>query len=133
MGSEALVQAAIDKTIWYDRHSNDDLDEEKEEKTDLGFKANAVLLVAHRLSTVINADKIAVIDKGKIVEFGNHDELLRNKEGVYHKLVERQIQRESNQINQEKESEEEDDNDKGKKKKQKVKKDAVSDDIDSLF
>merc|ERR1712129_204216 len=117
--SEALVQAAIDKTIWYDRNSVD-LNEEKEEKTDLGFKANAVLLVAHRLSTVINADKIAVIDKGKIVEFGNHDELLRNKEGVYHKLVERQIQRESNQINQEKESEEEDD-DKGKKKN--VKKD----------
>merc|ERR1712154_159218 len=115
--SEALVQAAIDKTIWYDRKSNDD--DEEEEKTDLGFKANAVLLVAHRLSTVINADKIAVIDKGKIVEFGNHEELLKNKEGVYHKLVERQIQRESNQINQEKETEEEDDdgeNDKSKKK-----------------
>merc|ERR1712190_293684 len=105
-------------------------------KTDLGFKANAVLLVAHRLSTVINADKIAVIDKGQIVEFGNHEELLKNKEGVYHKLVERQIQRESNQINQEKETEEEDDgeNDKGKrKKKKKMKKDVASDDIDSLF
>merc|ERR1712039_1155309 len=42
--SEALVQAAIDKTIWYDRQSDDD--DGDEEKTDLGFKANAVLLVA---------------------------------------------------------------------------------------
>lgn len=129
--SEALVQAAIDKTIWYDEEEEDDqkYDNSKQWK----FKANAVILVAHRLSTVINADKIAVIDKGKIVEFGNHEELLRNKEGVYHKLVERQIQREQNQLNQDAEKLTQDE--KGKKDKTNTKKakQTASDDIDSLF
>merc|ERR1712156_193277 len=52
--SEALVQAAIDRTIWFKREGDGEDDDGDEEKTDLGFKANAVLLVAHRLSTVIN-------------------------------------------------------------------------------
>merc|ERR1719436_503742 len=48
------------------------------------------ILVAHRLSTVINADKIAVIDSGKIVEIGTHTELI-NKKGAYYYLVNNQI------------------------------------------
>ncbi len=43
------------------------------------------LVIAHRLSTVRNADKIVVMDKGKIVEIGNHDELLRSF-GIYNQL-----------------------------------------------
>ena len=143
--SEALVQAAIDKTIWYNDDNDDDSKENNNDDNKYQFKANAVILVAHRLSTVINADKIAVIDKGKIVEFGNHDELLQIKDGVYHKLVERQIQREENQLNQdiveeeqEQEQEEENQQSKDKKKKKKKKKtikkkNVASDDIDSLF
>jgi len=103
--SEALVQAAIDHTIWYQREDDEDGDGDGDDEKydDYAFKANAVILVAHRLSTVINADKIAVIDKGQIVELGNHQELMRNEGGVYRKLVERQIQKESNQLNQERE------------------------------
>ena len=43
------------------------------------------MLVAHRLSTVVNADKIAVIDKGAIVEQGSHSELMAKK-GIYARL-----------------------------------------------
>ncbi|MBF0543633.1 MAG: ABC transporter ATP-binding protein [Candidatus Riflebacteria bacterium] len=46
-------------------------------------------LIAHRLSTVVNANKIVVLSKGKIVEFGKHSELLRMK-GVYSHLYEAQ-------------------------------------------
>ena len=43
------------------------------------------IVIAHRLSTIQNADKILVLDHGKIVEEGSHQELL-NKGGVYHQL-----------------------------------------------
>ncbi|MCC6186856.1 MAG: ATP-binding cassette domain-containing protein, partial [Chitinophagaceae bacterium] len=47
------------------------------------------IVIAHRLSTVRNADEIIVLDKGKIVERGTHDALLLQK-GIYHRLVEMQ-------------------------------------------
>merc|ERR1711992_294410 len=103
--SEALVQAAIDRTIWYNKDEENDDDEKYQDRAfdgkKLGFRANAVILVAHRLSTVIQADKIAVIDKGRIVEVGTHNELKELEGGVYRKLVERQIQRDENQLEQE--------------------------------
>ena len=43
------------------------------------------IIIAHRLSTIHNADHIIVIDRGTIVESGNHAQLM-NKEGLYHKL-----------------------------------------------
>ena len=49
-----------------------------------------VIIVAHRLSTVKNADQIFVMDKGNIVEKGNHLELLSQK-GVYYKLIRNQL------------------------------------------
>jgi ATP-binding cassette subfamily B protein len=44
------------------------------------------IAIAHRLSTLRNADKLVVLDKGKLSEFGTHAQLLENK-GIYYKLV----------------------------------------------
>ena len=55
------------------------------------FKGRTVLVVAHRLSTVKNADKIIVLDKGKVVEEGNHQELVAKK-GAYFTLVKNQLE-----------------------------------------
>ncbi len=45
-----------------------------------------VFAIAHRLSTLRNADKLLVLDKGRVAEFGSHTELLENR-GIYYKLV----------------------------------------------
>ena len=49
------------------------------------------LVIAHRLSTVRNADKIIVLDQGRIVEVGQHDELLQGG-GLYSQLYQRQVE-----------------------------------------
>uniref|UniRef100_A0A1I7SNU5 ABC transporter domain-containing protein n=1 Tax=Bursaphelenchus xylophilus TaxID=6326 RepID=A0A1I7SNU5_BURXY len=49
-----------------------------------------VIVIAHRLSTVEKADKIFVIDKGKVVQEGNHQSLML-EEGLYRQLVQRQL------------------------------------------
>lgn len=51
-----------------------------------------VLVIAHRLSTVKNADRIAVIEKGIVTETGTHDTLMLNENGLYYKLVSKQLQ-----------------------------------------
>lgn len=55
------------------------------------FKGRTVVVVAHRLSTVKNADQIIVIEKGKITETGTHEELTKLK-GDYYKLVKNQLE-----------------------------------------
>ena len=65
--SERVVQAALDEIM------------AKQKRT--------TLVIAHRLSTIRGADKIAVIDQGRVVEEGTHDELLANAEGLYTKLA----------------------------------------------
>ena len=62
--SEKLVQDALEKLM----------------------KNKTSIVIAHRLSTIKNSDKIIVLDSGKIVESGNHDELI-NKNGYYSKLI----------------------------------------------
>jgi ATP-binding cassette, subfamily C, bacteriocin exporter len=42
-------------------------------------KGKTIMLIAHRLSTVINADQICVLNNGKLVKEGTHSELLRRK------------------------------------------------------
>lgn len=54
-------------------------------------QGRTVVVVAHRLSTVRNADKIIVLDKGKIVEYGNHKDLTEIK-GQYYELVKNQLE-----------------------------------------
>ncbi|MEO0089174.1 MAG: ABC transporter ATP-binding protein [candidate division WOR-3 bacterium] len=53
------------------------------------WKGKTAIVIAHRLSTIKNVDRIIVIHKGKIVEEGNHEELLK-KEGYYYKLYQLQ-------------------------------------------
>jgi ATP-binding cassette, subfamily B, bacterial len=48
--------------------------------------------IAHRLSTLREADRLVVIEDGKVVEMGTHDELLEREDGVFRKLVEMQTQ-----------------------------------------
>lgn len=55
------------------------------------YKGKTVVVVAHRLSTVKNADQIIVLDKGKVVEVGNHATLTA-KHGVYFDLVKNQLE-----------------------------------------
>lgn len=55
------------------------------------YKGKTVVVVAHRLSTVKNADRIVVIDQGKIIETGKHQELIANR-GAYYNLVKNQLE-----------------------------------------
>ena len=68
--NEALVQEAINNII--------------------NEKHITTIIIAHRLSTVQTADMIYVMNHGKIVEHGKHDELIK-KDGEYKKLVQRQL------------------------------------------
>ncbi len=67
--SEAVVQQAVDNLM----------------------KDRTVFIIAHRLSTVRNADKIAVINYGELVELGTHDELLNKKNSIYASLYQTQL------------------------------------------
>lgn len=55
------------------------------------FKNRTAVIIAHRLSTVKSADNIIVLDSGKVVEEGNHDELVRLR-GEYYRLVKNQLE-----------------------------------------
>jgi len=76
--SEAQVQLALDKLIWSGEQT--------------------VVLVAHRLSTVVNAHTIAVVDQGRVAETGTHEQLLHTQGSIYASLVARQVQQQKEEL-----------------------------------
>lgn len=55
------------------------------------MKGRTVLIIAHRLSTVKDTDRVIVLDHGEIVEEGHHDQLIKNTDGMYFNLVQKQL------------------------------------------
>jgi ATP-binding cassette subfamily B protein len=55
-------------------------------------EGRTVFAIAHRLSTLRNADRLVVIDQGKVAEMGTHEELLAKEDGIYKKLVDMQME-----------------------------------------
>lgn len=92
-----LIARAVYKSpdfIFFDEATSSlDANNENEiiKKLNAFLKGKTAIIIAHRLSTVKNADKIIVIDNGKIIEEGNHNELLKRK-GKYFNLVKNQLE-----------------------------------------
>jgi ATP-binding cassette subfamily B protein len=92
-----LIARAIYKNpefVFFDEATNAlDANNERTIMDKLGafFQGKTVVVVAHRLSTVRNADQIVVLEKGEIVETGNHEELTK-KQGAYYRLVKNQLE-----------------------------------------
>ena len=63
---------------------------EVQEGLNQAMKNRTVIVIAHRLATIQEADKIVVFDKGEIIEIGKHIDLIKNK-GVYKDLCEKQL------------------------------------------
>ncbi|KAM0942672.1 putative Type 1 protein exporter [Dioscorea sansibarensis] len=67
------------------------LDSESErivqEALDKASLGQTTIIIAHRLSTIRNANLLAVVKAGKVIETGNHDELIENKNGLYSKFI----------------------------------------------
>ena len=55
------------------------------------MKNRTTFVIAHRLSTIRNATRIIVIDSGKIIQSGTHQELMQRENGLYKKLYEMQF------------------------------------------
>ena len=82
------------KYLFFDEATNS-LDANNErtimERLEKLFKGKTVVIVAHRLSTVRNADNIIVLARGRSVEQGTHDELTAQR-GYYYELVKNQLE-----------------------------------------
>jgi len=54
-------------------------------------KGRTTIAIAHRFSTLRNADRLVVLEKGKLAEFGTHEELLSDENGVFRRLSDQQM------------------------------------------
>jgi len=91
----ALARAVLfDAQILILDEATSNVDVETESRIELAVRelstAKTVIMIAHRLSTVRNADRIIVIHNGHVVEEGKHSELMQ-KRGVYYKLYQIQF------------------------------------------
>ncbi|VAI56742.1 unnamed protein product [Triticum turgidum subsp. durum] len=71
-----------------------------QEALDLASVGRTTIVVAHRLSTIRNADMIAVMQYGEVKELGSHEELIADENGLYSSLVRLQQTRESNEVDE---------------------------------
>ncbi|MCF8427623.1 MAG: ATP-binding cassette domain-containing protein [Bacteroidia bacterium] len=93
----AIARAILkDPAILILDEATSSLDSESEqlvqEALDYLMKGRTSFVIAHRLSTVRNADKIIVIDKGTVQEIGTHEVLMSKSDGIYRKLVDLQLE-----------------------------------------
>ena len=79
MSTQVIVLGVL--YLRFKRHK----DEEREER-----RRTTTLVIAHRLSTIVGANKICVLENGKLAEMGTHEELLGKKHGKYAALFKRQ-------------------------------------------
>jgi ATP-binding cassette subfamily B protein len=79
----------VDPDVLVFDEATSSLDYESERAIQLAMKSilgtRTTIIIAHRLSTVREADQIVVLDSGRIVEIGSHDQLL-NQQGIYQRL-----------------------------------------------
>ena len=83
MHSEQKVQAALDRAA----------------------QNRTTIVIAHRLSTIQKADNIVVLQKGVVAQQGNHEKLMKNRAGLYYRLVKAQILSDGDDLEKEKEIE----------------------------
>ena len=82
--SERVVQEALDHLL--------------ESSSDEADRKMTTIIIAHRLQTVRSADCIAVINDGRVVEKGAHDDLMLREGSIYKKMVEKSFKSTLNQI-----------------------------------
>jgi len=87
--SQPSILILDEATSSIDSHSEELL----QKATDYLTHNQTSIIIAHRLATIVNADIIVVMDKGKIVEQGTHTELLTNKKGYYSNLYNSQFKK----------------------------------------
>ncbi|TAE67319.1 MAG: ATP-binding cassette domain-containing protein [Bacteroidetes bacterium] len=93
----AIARAILkNPTILILDEATSSLDAESEKWVQLALevlmKNRTTIIIAHRLATIKQADKIYVLESGKSAEFGTHEDLLKKENGIYHKLVHLQAQ-----------------------------------------
>lgn len=62
-------------------------------RTEFGHNDSSLLVIAHRISTIVDFDRVLVLDAGRVIEYGTPQELVSNQNGVFRSLVESSVER----------------------------------------